>query len=52
MNKNLRLNFDKKVVYPPMWDATRTYVTSELDPKEKSSHLIMLNRFNNKEGDK
>jgi len=28
-----------------MWDDIRTYVTSEIDPQEKSSHLIRLQRF-------
>jgi hypothetical protein len=35
-----------------MWDDIRTYVTSEIDPQGKSSHLIILQRFKNKEEDK
>jgi len=36
----------------PMWDDIRTYVTSEIDPQEKSFHLIILQRFKNKEESK
>lgn len=31
-----------------MWDDIRTYITSEIDPKEKSSHIIRLHKFKNK----
>jgi hypothetical protein len=33
----------------PMWDDIRTYITSEINPQEKSSHIIMLHRFKIKE---
>ena len=35
-----------------MCDATYTYITSEIDPKEKSSHLVRLHKFKNKKENK
>jgi len=35
-----------------MWDDIRTYITFEIDPQEKSSHLIRLQRFRTKKENK
>ena len=36
----------------PMWDDIRTYITSEINPQEKSSHLVRLHKFKNREDKK
>ncbi len=35
-----------------MWNDIRTYLTSTIDPQKKSSLIIVLNRYKNKEGNK